>query len=130
MAARKKAAKKKAARKKKWKPSAREIRFMDEFDACGIGGPSAIRAGYSKAGARCQASRLLATANIKAELAKRAAKRSAELGFTAETILSELVARAVTRCNDARVTGVQLSSDLETQDELVEAWSGPEQTEP
>ena len=49
---------------------------------------------------------------------------------TDKIILSQLIARAVIRCNEARAIGVQLSSDLEPEAELVEATAGREQTEP
>lgn len=99
MAAKKKASRKKAAKKKAgarrktekpWKASLREQRFIDELDACPIGSVAAIRAGYAESGARTQASRLLANANIKKEIEKRAAARRERLKISADTVLEEL----------------------------------------
>jgi phage terminase small subunit len=69
----------------------RQQRFVLEYLANGFNGTkAAIAAGYAKANADTQASRLLANPRIAAVIAERTRKVTAKLELTAEWVLSEL----------------------------------------
>lgn len=68
----------------------RQRAFVQEYLVDMNGAQAAIRAGYSAHTARHQAARLLAHANIKAELDKGRAERAQRTQITADKVLEEL----------------------------------------
>jgi phage terminase small subunit len=72
-------------------PTPRQQRFIAEFLVDLNATKAAIRAGYSPATARQQASRLLARPHIAAAVARAQATVAAELEITAEGVVGELV---------------------------------------
>jgi phage terminase small subunit len=83
---------------------------------------AAIAAGYSKNGARAQAYRLLANANISAEIAELTAKTCTKLEISAEKVLQELARLAFL---DPRTNG-SLRNVTELDDDTAACISGME----
>ena len=112
-AGRKKVAKKKTARKKRpWKPDERQRRFIEHFDACGVGSVAYIRAGYSEKGARTSASKLLANPNIRAAVDKLSAERTKRVSFDADNVLQELATLSTITIADFLDEDGDLQQDL------------------
>ncbi len=70
--------------------SDRQLRFIQEYQVDLNATQAAIRAGYSKKGARVRGSELLANRNIAAEIAKAGRAIGDKLGIKAADVLEEL----------------------------------------
>jgi phage terminase small subunit len=70
--------------------SKRQQMFVAEYLINGNATKSAISAGYSENGASSQGTRMLANANIAAEIAKKGSKKLAKLEITADRVLEEI----------------------------------------
>ena len=70
--------------------SDRQLRFIQEYHVDLNATQAAIRAGYSKKGARVRGSELLANRNIAAEIAKAGRAIGDKLGIKAADVLAEL----------------------------------------
>jgi phage terminase small subunit len=68
----------------------KQQRFVDEYLIDLNATQAAIRAGYAKSGARTEGARLLADANIAAEIDEAMAKRSMRTNITQDQVLREL----------------------------------------
>lgn len=95
MATKKKAPARKKAPAKKPAASgdeltAQKLRFIDEYMIDLNGKQAAIRAGYSERTAESQASRLLRSVKVQAEVSKRQAERAERCEITADKVLKEL----------------------------------------
>lgn len=80
--------------------SARERRFVAEYQKDRNGTQAAIRAGYSKKTARRQASRLLTKDHIRAAVEEKLAKVESKLDMSAERIHRELAAMGFINAGD------------------------------
>jgi phage terminase small subunit len=68
----------------------KQQRFIDEYLTDLNATQAAIRAGYSKSGARTEGARLLANADIAAEIAGKQRRVADKLELSAEAVLAEL----------------------------------------
>jgi phage terminase small subunit len=80
--------------------TAKQQLFIKEYLIDLNGTQAAIRAGYSQKTANEQASRLLANANIRAEVQKAMDKRSEDLGIDAKYVL-QTIKNTIERCSQA-----------------------------
>lgn len=80
--------------------TAKQQLFIKEYLIDLNGTQAAIRAGYSSKTANEQASRLLANANIRAEVQKAMDKRSEDLGIDAKYVL-QTIKNTIERCKQA-----------------------------
>ena len=70
--------------------NAKQLQFVREYLVDMNGTQAAIRAGYSKVGARVQANRLLTNVDVRAAIAKMADKRAKKTEVTQEQVVVEL----------------------------------------
>lgn len=71
--------------------TARQTRFIDEYMVDANGARAARAAGYSAAGARVSAHRLLTNANVRAEIEARQGVHATRLGIERQDVISGLL---------------------------------------
>ncbi len=85
---------------------------------------AAIRAGYSKASAESQGSRLLRNAKVRAEIDRLLSKRAARVEVTADEVLRELKRIALTDIRDAYAEDGHLKKMKDMPEDLARAIGG------
>ncbi len=90
-APRKKAANKKDSARKAQAFTARQLRFIDEYQVDANATQAAVRAGYSEKTAKSQGARLLTNVDIVAAIAKAEQVRSERCQYTADQALLDLI---------------------------------------
>ena len=100
----------------KSKLTPKQERFIAEYLVDQNATQAALRAGYSKATAKSQGSRLLTKVDVKAEIAKRQMKVADKLELTAQRVLEELTMLAfydpadIALCKDENGEPIEIKS--------------------